>query len=98
MSPPVVSDSLLRTAPGVMACEFGDGLAILHHDSGTFFVLDEVAAYIWELLAEPASERGVAAAVEREYDAPSTEIERDVRAFVAAMIDARLIETSVTAA
>lgn len=98
MSPPVVSDSLLRAAPGVMACEFGDGLAILHHDSGTFFVLDEVAAYIWELLAEPASERVVAAAVEREYDANSSQIERDVRAFVSAMIDARLIETSVAAA
>jgi len=92
------SDSLLRAAPGVMACEFGDGLAILHHDSGTFFVLDEVAAYIWELLAEPASERGVAAAVEREYDAPSTQVEHDVREFVSAMIDARLIETSVAAA
>ena len=75
-----------------MACELGDGLALLHHASGKFFVLDEVGSFIWKLLAVPTTTEEVAEAVKRTYDAAPEEVDRDIRDYVRSMIDARLFE------
>ena len=85
-------ESSLRATDGVMACELGDGLALLHHASGTFFVLDEVGSFIWKRLVSPATTGEIAGAVQDAYDAAPEQIECDVRTFVQSMVDARLVD------
>lgn len=79
-----------------MACELGDGLALLHHASGKFFVLDEVGSFIWKLLAVPVTADEVADAVKRAYDAAPEDVDRDIRDFVQSMVDTRLFEVEAT--
>ena len=80
-----------------MACPFGEGFAVLNHDSGTFFVLDEVAAFLWNELASPTTPERLSAAVGAAYDAAPDQIEGDVRNFLESMIESRLIELSAAA-
>lgn len=88
-----LSDKIsLRAADGVMACAFGEGLALLHHDSGSFFILDEVGSFIWERLACPVTADAIAGAVKAEYDAAPDQVDCDVRSFVQEMLDAKLID------
>lgn len=83
--------ALIRANEGVMACELGDGLALLDQTAGTFFTLDEVGAFIWQRLQDPATVVDVATAVAAEFDAPEKVIERDVDSFVKDLLSARLL-------
>lgn len=82
----------VRAVTGVMACEFGEGLALLHHDSGTFFVLDELGSFIWKRLADPITANDIAVAVREAYDVEDARAECDVRSFVEDMFEAHLIQ------
>lgn len=73
-----------------MTCELGDGLALLHHDTGTFFVLDEVGAFIWKRLARPATADELTGAVMDAFEAPPDKVGIDVRNFIQSMVDAQL--------
>ena len=86
----------LRVADGVMACELGDGLALLHQASGTFYVLGELESFIWKRSAAPVTPVEIANAVMSAYEAPPAEVDRDVSRFVKSMIDAGLFEIDET--
>lgn len=86
----------MRAVTDVMACEFGDGLAVLHHASGEFFVLDEVGSYIFKLLERPHTPGEIAIEVGRSYAAGGDVIGRDVSSFLQTMVDSRLIEIGAT--
>lgn len=90
----ITASCALRAVEDVMACEFGDGLAVLHHDSGAFFVLDDVGAFIWRLLEQPHTPSQIASKVEQSYDASADIVEQDVGAFIQTMVDSRLFEVS----
>jgi hypothetical protein len=75
-----------------MACELGEGLAILHQASGTFYILGEVETFIWNRLSRPATSGEVETAISEIFDAPPDQIERDVRTFLQSMIVADLLE------
>ena len=92
MNPEISAGPPLRATAGVMACELGDGLALLHHASGTFFVLDEVGSFIWRRLANPVTAEDLAEAVKEAYDAAPDQVDRDVRDFVESMVVADLID------
>jgi hypothetical protein len=82
----------LRVADGIMACELGEGLALLHRESGTFYILGEVEAFIWNRLSTPATHEGVAGALKDAYDGAPQDIERDVREFLQSMLEAKLCQ------
>jgi hypothetical protein len=84
-------DSVLRVREGVMACPFGDGLALLDRASGTFFILDDVGTCIWNRLSSPASVSELSRMVESEFDAPLGVVIGDVRDFVGNLVDAELV-------
>jgi hypothetical protein len=48
-------------------------------------VLEGSAAAVWHALAEPGTARQVAAAVARDFGLPATEVEPDVRDFLASL-------------
>ena len=84
-------DAVLRASNGVMACELGEGLALLHHDSGTFFMLDEVGAFIWNMLERPATTDQITAALDGAFEVSPDDAGRDVAVFVHQMIEASLL-------
>lgn len=75
-----------------MACELGDGLALLHEASGTFYILGDVESFIWRKLASPVTGEAVVEALKDTYDSAPEAIDRDVRAFLGSMMDADLLE------
>jgi Macrocin-O-methyltransferase (TylF)/Coenzyme PQQ synthesis protein D (PqqD) len=80
-----------RTRPGrVEARE--DGLLLESPDSSGWLKLDEPATAIWESFDYPATAAQVAAALAVRYDAPGSEIEADVRRFIAQLEPLGLIE------
>lgn len=98
MDQPIPVGAELRIADGVMACELGDGLALLHHDSGTFFTLDDVGSFIWTRLSAPATIGQITDAVTQRFDAQPQQIDGDVRAFVASMVEACLLQVDTVRA
>jgi hypothetical protein len=88
----IAGDVPLRSANGVMACELGDGLALLHESSGTFYVLGEIESFIWRRTSAPATPDQITGAVRDEYDAPAEEVDRDVAGFLRELVEAKLLE------
>lgn len=89
---------LLRSADGVMACELGEGLALLHQASGTFYILGEIEAFIWNRLSTAATQDEVVGAVRETYDGAPDDIERDVGQFLREMLDGELLEADAVVA
>ena len=52
------------------------------YDSNGLFVLNEVAAFIWNYLAEAESEEQIVSLLLEEYDVTKEEAEADVHAFL----------------
>ena len=51
-----------------VACEFGNGLALLDMRSNIYYSLNSVGAYIWELIQEPKSIAEIRSAVLERYN------------------------------
>lgn len=81
----------VKAATGVMACELGEGMALLHHGSGTFFILDEIGSLLWKRIATPTMTTELASTVLDAYEVERDEVERDVARLIADMIDAQLV-------
>jgi hypothetical protein len=78
-------------APSVVAEAVDGEVMVIDLDSGTYYNLCDVAADVWEGLDAGATvDQCVATATER-YEAPDGEVDRGVRAFVAALEEAGLI-------
>jgi hypothetical protein len=60
-------------------------------------VLEGSAAAVWHALAEPGTARQVAAAVARDFGLPATEVEPDVRDFLASLRQRGLAVSSLIA-
>jgi hypothetical protein len=60
----------------------GSDIAMMDMDSGKYFVLHEVAAFIWEKLAQPVSVSDLCAALMKHYDVSADQCAADVLPFV----------------
>ncbi|CDX26552.1 Hymidylate synthase [Mesorhizobium sp. ORS 3324] len=72
------------------ACEFGDGLALLHLKSNIYYSLNGVGAYIWELIQEPRSMPDIRSAVLARYDVDAERCKADVEGLLKGLIEAGL--------
>ena len=55
------------------------------------FILDEVAARVWELLATPHTLAGMRDEIFQEYDAGISEIEKDLRSYLEDLLNIQAI-------
>jgi len=75
-------ESTVVQAQGQVSCELDGGIAILDVKSGTYFGLNPVGAFIWNLLSEPRGVGEILAALAHRYDAPAARLETDLAALL----------------
>jgi Coenzyme PQQ synthesis protein D (PqqD) len=80
-----VPDAHTRWQPTteVTSAVHGDRTVLMDLRSEQFFTLDDVGARIWKILGRSATVDEITASLVQLYDAPASEVRRDVEAFVA---------------
>ena len=75
-------DTLLERNPDMVTAPLGNELAMMDADTGMYFVLDEIAAFIWERLSEKTTLRSLLEALQQQYDVSPERCESDVLPFL----------------
>jgi hypothetical protein len=70
-----------------VACEFGDGLALLNLKSNIYYSLNGVSAFIWDLIQEPRSIVDIRSAVLARYNVDPERCQADVDALLKGLAD-----------
>ncbi|UCI19633.1 PqqD family protein [Mesorhizobium sp. B2-1-8] len=78
---PTEHDCVKATRDAV-ACEFGDGLALLNLRSNIYYSLNGVGAFIWELIQEPKPIADIRSAVLARYTVDAERCKADVDALL----------------
>ena len=73
-----------------VACEFGNGLALLDMRSNIYYSLNSVGAYIWELIQEPKPIAEIRGAVLERYNVEPERCKADVDGLLKGLADAGL--------
>ncbi len=73
-----------------VACEFGNGLALLDMRSNIYYSLNSVGAYIWELIREPKPIAEIRSAVLERYNVEPERCKADVDGLLKGLADAGL--------
>lgn len=78
---PSEHDNVSATKDAV-ACDFGEGLALLNLKSNIYYSLNSVGAFIWELIQEPKSVADIRGAVLARYNVDAERCKADVDALL----------------
>jgi hypothetical protein len=70
-----------------VACQFGNGLALLNLKSNVYYSLNGVGAFIWELIQEPRSIVDIRSAVLARYNVDPERCRADVDALLKGLAD-----------
>jgi hypothetical protein len=89
MFPP---DAQITAIPDQTSVDLDDEVAILHLKSGVYFGLNEVGAFLWRRLQQPATVAALQAAVLAEYAVTPEQCAADVQALLADLLAHHLIE------
>src|SRR3954451_5166029 len=85
-------DTVVVAAPSQISADLGDGVVLLELGSETYFSLNEVAARIWDLIAEPRAIGQIRDAVLSEFDVDPETCERETLRLVGELRAAGLAE------
>ncbi|HET7695957.1 MAG TPA: PqqD family protein [Vicinamibacterales bacterium] len=86
-----IDDDRFHPSPSVRASVSGDGLVLLDMSGGLVLSSNAAGARIWELLEQRRARREIARHLAGEYAIPLDRAERDVAAFVAALVARGLV-------
>ncbi|CAN7166979.1 PqqD family protein [Mesorhizobium sp. LjRoot246] len=78
---------LVSATKDAVACEFGNGLALLNLKSNVYYSLNGVGAFIWELIQEPRSIADIRSAVLARYNVDPERCRADVDALLKGLAD-----------
>ena len=67
-------------------------VVILGFKSGSYYSLDRVGVFVWDLLQEPRKVSDISDAILKEYDVELAQCERDLLALLGELADKQLIE------
>ena len=81
-----------------VAAPMGEELAMMDIDAGKYYVLDEVAAFIWARLETPVSVAGLVAELGERYDVTPERCEADILPFLAHLDEKGLVRVQAYAA
>jgi Coenzyme PQQ synthesis protein D (PqqD) len=85
------SDSIIVASPNQVSSDLAGEVVMLNLANGTYYGLDEVGAYIWNLIQEPRSVAAVRDAILEEYDVEPERCERDLLVLLGDLADNGLI-------
>ncbi|ESX10301.1 hydrogenase expression protein HypA [Mesorhizobium sp. LSJC265A00] len=80
----------ISASKDAVACEFGNGLALLDMRSNIYYSLNSVGAYIWELIQEPRPISEIRSAVLDRYNVDPERCKADVDGLLKGLADAGL--------
>jgi len=80
------------------SCPLGDDTVILDVKAGLYFSLDNVGAFVWQLIQEPRSVRDLRQAIGDAFEVDVETCERDLLALLGQLADRKLIEIRDAAA
>ena len=86
--------STVVAAKDQVSSDLGGEVAILDLAGGVYYGLDELGAWIWELIQQPIVVDQIQATLVEEYAADRTRIRRDVLAFLQRLADEELVEVA----
>jgi hypothetical protein len=92
--PPITSESILVAADHQVSCDVDDEAALLNLDTGVYYGLNPVGAYIWKLVQSPVTFGVLRERLSDEFPGQPT-IEDDLREFVDEMVSAGLVQLEV---
>jgi hypothetical protein len=75
-------NSVIVRTGDLVSAPMGDELAMMDMVSGTYFVLDKVAAAIWDAIVTPVEVRALCAQLREQFDVPEGRCEADVIPFL----------------
>lgn len=88
----LTEDTVVVAVEEQVSSELADEEVVLQTDTGTYYGLNPVGRYVWELLDEPRRAGDLPELVAQEYDTTASECHPDVFAFVKDLLDAELVE------
>ena len=92
----ITPDSIVVAAEAQVSCEVDDEAALLNLQTGVYYGLDPMGAYIWRLLTKPLSVRALQEQIAREFDADADVVAEDITTFLLEMQSAGLVEIKST--
>lgn len=78
---------LVSATKDAVACEFGEGLALLNLKSNIYYSLNGVGAFIWDLIQAPKSIGDIRGAVLARYNVEPARCKADVDALLKGLAD-----------
>jgi len=87
----IAPDQLITAIPDQTSVDLDDEVAILHLKSGVYFGLNEVGAFVWRRVQQPATVAALEAAVLAEYAVTPEQCAADVQALLADLLAHQLI-------
>jgi hypothetical protein len=87
----ITEETLLVRNDALVAAPMGTDVAMMDMDSGKYFVLHEVAAFIWERLASPATPAELCDALMQRYKVTAERCRADVLPFLQQAHDKGLV-------
>jgi hypothetical protein len=90
--------STVKRMPDQVSCDLSGEAVILNLNSGMYYGIDEIGGLIWSALEEPRTLEYLREAILCDYQIDRETCDRDVRAFLADMHAAGLIEINNEAA
>ena len=84
--------TVIVAAKDQFSCPLGDDTVILDVKAGLYFSLDNVGAFIWQLIQQPHSVEDLRRAITEEFEVDAETCQRDLLALLGQLADRKLIE------
>jgi hypothetical protein len=88
----IAPDSMVVRTGDLVTAPLGEEIAMLNIDSGTYYVLDDIAAVIWASLGSPTTAARLCAILQARYDVAPRQCEADVLQFLQVLHGKGLIQ------
>jgi hypothetical protein len=90
--------TMVKQSKHQVSCDLNDEIAILNLKSALYFGLDEVGAFIWQMLSEPRAVSELCTTVNDRYEVDTVRCRIDVLDFLTSLEQAGLIDLAPSAA
>ena len=91
---PILLNSVIVANREQISTNLGDEVVILHLDAGSYYGLDQVGVFVWNLIQEPRKVADIRDAICEEYEVELNHCERDLLALLEELAANQLIDVS----
>jgi hypothetical protein len=84
-------ESVIVRGGDLVTAPMGEEVAMMDLDSGSYFVLDKVAAEIWDAIETPTAVRDVCARLQERFEVAAEQCEADVIPFLDTLVSKKLV-------